>query len=191
VIAKGRVGGLARGYVYVAGAFESDRASEGALAEATLRGWAGTGAEITYTAVPPGSGLRMGIDRDCDGFRDRDELDAGSDPADPLSTPTSVGPVGPGGATPVSLAQSSPNPMGPDGTSIAFTVAEPTDVSVRIYDAAGREVASLLDRSRQQGTVTLRWDGTDARGRRVASGVYFYRLDAGGATRTKRLVVVR
>ena len=40
--------------------------------------------------MPPGSGMRAGIDRDEDGFLDRDELDAGSDPADPLSTPLTI-----------------------------------------------------------------------------------------------------
>ena len=42
---------------------------------------------FTITAVPPGSGQRIGVDRDLDGFLDRDEIDAGSNPADPLSKP--------------------------------------------------------------------------------------------------------
>jgi len=46
-------------------------------------------------AVPPGSGIRIGIDRDLDGFYDRDELDAGSDPADPASRPRVVRRRGP------------------------------------------------------------------------------------------------
>jgi len=45
------------------------------------------GGELTYTCVPPGSGVRIGLDRDEDGFLDGDELVAGSDPADPASTP--------------------------------------------------------------------------------------------------------
>jgi hypothetical protein len=45
------------------------------------------GQALTYTCVPPGEGERIGVDRDEDGFLDRDELDAGSDPADPASTP--------------------------------------------------------------------------------------------------------
>ncbi len=40
------------------------------------------GQELTYTCVPPGSGVRIGIDRDEDGFPDRTEIEAGSDPAD-------------------------------------------------------------------------------------------------------------
>src|SRR5262249_4570653 len=50
---------------------------------------AGTaGQELTYTCVPPGSGIRMGIDRDEDGLFDRDELDAGTDPAHSATTST-------------------------------------------------------------------------------------------------------
>jgi len=52
---------------------------------------AGPGAELTFTAVPSGSEVRIGVDRDEDGFFDRDELDAGSNPADPVSTPENVG----------------------------------------------------------------------------------------------------
>src|SRR4029450_1802710 len=47
------------------------------------------GNTVTYTCVPPGSGMRAGVDRDEDGFLDRDELDAGRDPADPTSFPGS------------------------------------------------------------------------------------------------------
>src|SRR5205814_4084806 len=81
------------GWLYqpASGEFQSDRASEPLLTEASLRAQAATvGQELTYTAVPSGSGTRIGIDRDEDGFFDRTELDAGSDPADPASVP---GPV--------------------------------------------------------------------------------------------------
>jgi hypothetical protein len=42
---------------------------------------------LTFTCTPPGSGVRIGLDRDMDGFMDGDEIAAGSDPANPLSTP--------------------------------------------------------------------------------------------------------
>jgi hypothetical protein len=55
-----------------------------------MRGFANTaGQELTFTCVPPGSGGRIGIDRDGDGYGDSDETDAGSDPDDPGSIPPS------------------------------------------------------------------------------------------------------
>ena len=46
-----------------------------------------SGKPVTYTCVPPGSGFRLGVDRDGDGYRDGDEFLAGSDPADRQDTP--------------------------------------------------------------------------------------------------------
>jgi hypothetical protein len=89
VIVKGRVAGESRGFVYSgSGDFETDREADGTVTEATVRGHAAlAGQEMTFTAVPPGDGLRIGVDRDGDGFRDADETDAGSDPANPISLP--------------------------------------------------------------------------------------------------------
>jgi hypothetical protein len=89
VVVKGTIGGQQRGWVRLAdGKFRSDRASEAEQTAANLRLLANNaGQELTYTCAPPGSGERMGVDRDEDGYFDRDELDAGSDPADPLAIP--------------------------------------------------------------------------------------------------------
>jgi DNA-binding beta-propeller fold protein YncE len=88
VTVKGPVAGQQRGWHRLAsGLFRSDRASEPLLSDLALRALATAGQELTYTCAPPGSGLRMGVDRDEDGFFDRDEVDAGSDPADPNSVP--------------------------------------------------------------------------------------------------------
>ncbi len=93
VVVKGRVGGLARGWRYNgANVFQSDRAAE-TISAAGLLALAGFGSELTYTVVPFGSQTRIGIDRDQDGYFDRDELDACSDPADPLSIPGVVGDI--------------------------------------------------------------------------------------------------
>ncbi|MEW6271507.1 MAG: hypothetical protein AB1689_19670, partial [Thermodesulfobacteriota bacterium] len=85
VVVKGNVGAQPRGWMRTAaGTFKSDKAAEPQLADAALRALASTaGQELTYTCAPPGSGTRMGIDRDEDGHLDGDELDAGSNPADP------------------------------------------------------------------------------------------------------------
>jgi hypothetical protein len=89
VVVKGLVGGMPRGYLRTAsGTFLSDRADEPALDEDTLRELAThPGQELTFTCAPPGTGTRMGIDRDLDGALDGDELDAGTDPADAASRP--------------------------------------------------------------------------------------------------------
>ncbi len=90
LVVKGTITGQQRGALrLVSGQFRTDRAGEALLSDAQMRAIAGTaGQELTYTCVPPGSGMRVGVDRDEDGFFDRDELDAGSDPADPSSIPS-------------------------------------------------------------------------------------------------------
>ena len=92
VIVKGVVSGVERGgYRLSNGSFQMDRASD-VRTEAQVRALAATtGQELTYTAMPPGSGPRAGVDRDSDGVFDRDELDAGANPAaspTPVPTPT-------------------------------------------------------------------------------------------------------
>src|SRR5262249_51942676 len=76
LVAKGRVGGLQRGYAYLPGTgnLQSDRAAN-VVSVAVLRQAATSGGEITFTVVPAGTETRIGIDRDEDGALDRDELD--------------------------------------------------------------------------------------------------------------------
>jgi hypothetical protein len=89
LVVKGALAGEQRGWLRLpSGQFRSDRASEPLVGKGEIKRQSKvTGQERTYTCVPPGSGERIGVDRDEDGFYDRDELDAGSDPADPASTP--------------------------------------------------------------------------------------------------------
>jgi hypothetical protein len=77
-----------KGYLYDpgAGVFIGNRVCDAPLSDASLRQRAGQkGGELTYTCTPPGSGVRVGIDRDEDGVLDGDEVDAGSDPANAAS----------------------------------------------------------------------------------------------------------
>src|SRR5262249_34875428 len=107
LIAKGFVEGEERGFVYdpVSHRFDSDRAGE-TYTDSALRALVDTAAEsLTYTCAPPGSGTRMGVDRDGDGYFDADETDAGSDPADPSSIPP-----GAPTATPTPTLGASPTP---------------------------------------------------------------------------------
>jgi hypothetical protein len=102
LVVKGVVAGPApgtreaRGWVYVGGnQFQPDRNGGASIGAAALRILALTdGQELTYTCVPPGSGTRIGVDRDEDGVFDRSELDAGSDPAASDTTTTTTLPPG-------------------------------------------------------------------------------------------------
>lgn len=89
LVAKAEIAGQELGFVYLgAGKFMSNRQSLPPFSGAALRALSGLlWFDVTYTCAPPGSGVRSGIDRDGDGFLDGDEQDAGSDPADPASTP--------------------------------------------------------------------------------------------------------
>jgi DNA-binding beta-propeller fold protein YncE len=78
-----------KGYIFdvASNRFVGNRQSDPPLTDASLRQRAlQNGGELTYTCTPPGSGVRVGIDRDEDGVLDGDELDAGSNPADATST---------------------------------------------------------------------------------------------------------
>jgi len=107
---------------------------------------------------------------------------------------TGSGPVGPvtatGPALRNSLAQNYPNPFNPQ-TTIAFSIAQRTDVRLAIYDVNGALVRTLANESRAPGAYRLTWDGRNDNGASVASGVYFYRLTAGSFTQTKKMVLLK
>lgn len=88
------------------------------------------------------------------------------------------------------LAQNYPNPLNPS-TRIDFSLRGPGRVSLRIYDAAGRLVRTLIDEPRNAGRYSEDWDGRDSRGRSVASGVYYYRLVSGSFAATRKMVLLR
>lgn len=83
------------------------------------------------------------------------------------------------------LAQSAPNPTRAT-TTIRFTLAKPGDTSLRIYDAAGRQVAVLLDSFMTPGGYDVHFRVPD-----LASGVYFYVLKSGSFSKTRSLTLVR
>jgi hypothetical protein len=90
-VVRGVVDGELRGgYRLPDGTFQLDREHEAPVAEAALRALAvNPGQEMTYTCVPPGSGQRIGVDRDEDTYFDRYEMDEGTDPADASDFPGS------------------------------------------------------------------------------------------------------
>jgi hypothetical protein len=90
----------------------------------------------------------------------------------------------------LALYQNVPNPFG-GTTSLRFSLPSAGHVGLAIYDVAGRRVASLVDRRLEAGTHSVDWDGRDASGARVASGVYLIRLKAGSQTVSREMVRVQ
>jgi hypothetical protein len=88
------------------------------------------------------------------------------------------------------LHQNIPNPFNPT-TRLAFELAAPGYARLAIFDVRGRWVRTLADAALAAGPHTLLWDGTDARGSSVASGVYFARLTSDGQSAVRRLLLVR
>ena len=93
------------------------------------------------------------------------------------------------GAT-TSLNQNHPNPFNPT-TTISWQLARAGRVSLRVFDARGRLVRTLVDDERGAGAGSAQWNGNDDRGRPVPSGVYFYRLRTGSQTHTRRMTLVK
>jgi hypothetical protein len=83
-----------------------------------------------------------------------------------------------------------PNPFNPS-TALSFELPESGQVRIRVYDAAGRLVARLIDELRVAGRHEVRWDGRDSSGREVGSGSYLARLEFGGKVETVRMGLVR
>jgi hypothetical protein len=89
-----------------------------------------------------------------------------------------------------SLSRCAPNPFG-RSTEMSLTLPSPEAVSVRIYSPAGRLVRTIEHSSLGAGEHSIRWDGTDGTGSRVASGVYFMRVEAGPNTAARKVVLLR
>jgi hypothetical protein len=90
----------------------------------------------------------------------------------------------------LALDQNRPNPFNPS-TRIGFSLDRDTHARLAVHDATGRLVRTLVDGPRRAGPYTETWDGCDARGLRVASGVYVIQLSAGGASLTRRALLVK
>jgi endonuclease I len=88
------------------------------------------------------------------------------------------------------LNQNAPNPFNP-ATTISFTLPAAADVKLSVYDVSGRLVAELASGPYAAGPHEVRWDGRDASGHDVGSGVYFYGIEAGSRSSLRKMVVLR
>jgi hypothetical protein len=88
------------------------------------------------------------------------------------------------------LHQNTPNPVA-GMTEVRYEVARTTAVSIKVYNAMGQHVKTLVDEPVEPGRYLAQWDGTNLAGMKVSSGVYFYRMAAGAFSATKKMLVVK
>ncbi|HEU4726130.1 MAG TPA: FlgD immunoglobulin-like domain containing protein [Candidatus Eisenbacteria bacterium] len=188
----GDPGGETRHYLRrIGGMLESDYDPEGTVAESAFRqALSGSGVAV-YLGVPPASGVRMALDRDRDGFKNRYERSLGSDPADPASVPYVTAVEESRSPRQVTrLGQNAPNPFNP-ATVIPYEVGRAARVRLQVFDVRGRLVRTLVDASQRPGRYDARWDGRDAGGRGVASGRYYYRLRVGNSSLSRGMLLLK
>ena len=99
-------------------------------------------------------------------------------------------PGAPAGPQSVQLHPASPNPFNPM-TQISYQLDAPAEIRLQVYDAAGRCTRTLDGGQRAAGTHRVCWDGTNEQGQSVASGVYFYRLNATGHSTTRSMLLLK
>jgi hypothetical protein len=184
------------GYVYVTGKtsspdfpgapgndlyFISKLSPDGSELEYTVRRYSSTSGGLDITPLAPGDFLTTGtVDYPALFYVARltDQSLAAAPPDRMLSGPA------------LRLTPSRPNPF---RTALELRYALPSagEVRLRVYDAAGRLVRSLVDGSRGAGAHSAFWDGRGADGQAVPGGVYLYRLEWNGQARSGRTLLVR
>ena len=88
------------------------------------------------------------------------------------------------------LHQNTPNPV-VGMTEVRYEVARPSAVSIKVYNARGQLVNTLVDARMEPGRYSARWDGKNLAGEKVASGVYFYKMAAGQFSATKKMLILK
>ena len=89
-----------------------------------------------------------------------------------------------------SLGANYPNPFNPM-TKINFALPEAQDVVLAVYSLDGRKVATLLNEARGAGDHEVIWTGRNDAGQLVASGAYFYRIDAGPYSEVRKMTLMK
>ncbi len=95
--------------------------------------------------------------------------------------------------TDFALDQNYPNPFNPT-TTISYKLPSGKDryfITLKVFDALGRLIKVLVQENQAAGTYRVVWDGTDMNGRAVASGIYFYTIQAGDFKQTKKMILMR
>lgn len=88
------------------------------------------------------------------------------------------------------LAQNYPNPFNPS-TSIRFEVPNSSEVLISVYNMLGQKVVDLVNDSYAPGVYNVQWNGTDANGKPVGSGLYIYHMNAGKYSSTNKMLFLK
>ena len=88
------------------------------------------------------------------------------------------------------LSQNYPNPFNSE-TEIRYSIPEDSRVSLKIYNLLGKEVKSLVNQEQSAGHYRVHWNGSDANGNLLPSGVYFYRIETAQYSKTRKLTVLK
>jgi hypothetical protein len=88
------------------------------------------------------------------------------------------------------LRQNYPNPFNPN-TMIEYALPKPAHVTIEIYNLLGQKVNVLVDEDQKIGRYQVAWDGKDKDGRELASGIYFYRIQAGDFVKCKKMIMLK
>jgi hypothetical protein len=102
----------------------------------------------------------------------------------PLSVTTKPAPKG------FRLSQNYPNPFNPS-TQFDYEIRDAVHVKITVFNLLGKEVATLVNEQRPAGVYAVQWDGSDASGRQTASGIYFYRIQAGDRTDIRKMTKMK
>ena len=84
-----------------------------------------------------------------------------------------------------SLEQNYPNPFNPS-TSIQYRVSSISNVSLKVYDVLGNEVATLVNEEKPAGSYEVKFDAAG-----LSSGIYFYKLQTGSFVETKKMILLK
>lgn len=84
-----------------------------------------------------------------------------------------------------SLSQNYPNPFNPT-TTIKFGIPKETKVILKVYDVLGKEISTIVNQKLEPGYYKYEWDAS-----RFASGVYFYRIEAGSFVNIKKMMILK
>lgn len=88
------------------------------------------------------------------------------------------------------LHQNYPNPFNPE-THIRFSLAHKVKVKLEIFNVLGQRVKTLVDNDMAPGKHEMLWNGRNDAGNRVSSGIYFYRIEAGGYVKSRKMILLR